>query len=235
MAIFGNLDLENKIQVSDKTRLDGSASFISKDEASVTLVEIEPEAASGFIDVTGSSAKDWFLDWEYSGASRTVTVSVRITTDGAPVTFTDTLDVITVADDTLFSSDGDLIAQEHDILNYVRDGRNSFLNVHRKAQTLIMDWLNDLGAVKRDGTKFDKDDVVDIEEVRKWSESIVLEMIFQDLSNAKDDVFGDKSRLYAGRAGEARNKSFIRLDTNDDGIIDLSEGINIKTIDLSRT
>ena len=58
MAIFPNAELEEVVQVDDKTRLDARKSFVSKDEADVTLIEVEPEAGSGFIDVTGSSFKD---------------------------------------------------------------------------------------------------------------------------------------------------------------------------------
>ncbi len=85
MAIFPNLKLEDIVQINDKTRLDASKSFTA-DEAAVTLVEIEPESAAGFIDITptvATNSKQYFLDWSYSGTSRTVTVSVRITTDGA--------------------------------------------------------------------------------------------------------------------------------------------------------
>ena len=60
MAIFPHIELEDIVQVNDRTRLSAIKSFVSKDEAAVTLVEIEPESGSGFIDVTGAKQADWF-------------------------------------------------------------------------------------------------------------------------------------------------------------------------------
>jgi hypothetical protein len=78
MAIFGVLESDPIVQVSDKIRLKADRSFVSKDEAAITLVEIEPVAGNGFIDVTGSSSSDWYLDWSYSTDGTAVT-SLRIT------------------------------------------------------------------------------------------------------------------------------------------------------------
>lgn len=239
MAIFGNLELEKIIQVSDKTRLDAKKSFVSKDEAAITMVEIEPEAGNGFIDVSGSSSPldsdDWFLDWEYSGATRTVTVSLRITTDGAPETFTETIEVITEADDKLFSGDQDIMALENNILRYVKPGRNTFKDFHRKSQTLILDWLNDLGVRTFEREKITKDNVVELDEVRKWSERMTLRLIFQSISNKVDDVFALKAAEYEKLEADARNRSEIRLDLNNDGTIDKNENQPLSSFKLSRT
>ena len=233
MAIFGNLELEEIVQENDKTRLDATKSFVSKDEAAITLVEIEPEASAGFIDVTGTSFRDWFLDWEYS-TDGTKTVSVRITTDGAPVTSTATMDVITAADDKLFSGDQDITALEPDILQWIRPGRNTFLDVHRKAQVLILDWINDLGVRNNDLTRVSKDEIVDTEEVRKWSENLVLRLIFEGISNAVDDTFARKAAVYAAREAEAKNRAKIRFDADKDGVAESGEFVPFKTMDLFR-
>jgi hypothetical protein len=234
MAIFPNLELEDVVQVGDKTRLNSTKTFASKDEASITLVEIEPESGNGFIDVTGSGPRDYFLDWEYSGISRTVTVSVRVTTDGLPVTTTKTIEVLTASDDGLYSDDQDLISLESDILKWVREGRNSFLDFHRKAQFLILDFLNDIGVRDVDSKRITKDDIVDVLEVRKWSKYKTLALIFEDISNATDDVFAEKRRFYDSLAKSAFNKSVLRLDLNNDGVVEDSEGVSIYTGFLSR-
>ena len=108
MTIFGVLHLEKTVQENDKTRLDVSQSFASSDEADIILVEVEPFGSNGFIDVT----TDLFLDWAYA-ADGTKTVSVRITTDGAPTTATKDLLVITedamcVSQDLAMSSSAQL-------------------------------------------------------------------------------------------------------------------------------
>jgi|GEM_PF-2410268 len=236
MAIFPNLELEREVQTDDKIRLDATKSFVSKEEASITLVEIEPESGSGFIDVTGSSSSDYFLDWSYSGSSRTVTVSCRITTDGSPVTFTKDIEVLTPADDLLFSDDQDLVALEQDILKWVKNGRNSFLNMHRKAQYLILERFNDLGVRTTDGDRVSKSIVLDVEDVKKWSQYLTLELIYGDLSNSVDDIFAQKRQFYGGKAAESQDVSFKKfLDLNENGSLENDDIINMKTMDLVRT
>lgn len=234
MAIFPLVEVEKKIQTGDKTRIDGSKSFISKGEDPITLVEIEPEGGNGFIDVTGTSQRDWFLDWVYTGSTRDVTVSVRITTSGAPITKTATLPVITSSDDHLFSSDSDLILHEHDILKYVKPGRSSFLNVHRRAQEFMLDWFNQQNYRMSDGTAITKEAIIDTNEVTEWSKFLTLQFIFQDLSNAIDDVFDRKSKLYESKAIDARDRGIVRLDLDGDEEINLGEAINLQTLDLVR-
>ena len=63
MGIFGNLHLEEKVQVNEKTRIDCTKSFIS-DEAAISLVRIKPEDGGSFVTVTS----DKYLDWAYETA-----------------------------------------------------------------------------------------------------------------------------------------------------------------------
>ncbi len=234
MAIFADLELEKTIQINDKTRLNATKSFISKDEATITLVEIEPEAASGFVDVTGTTSADWFLDWQYTGATRTVTATTRITTDGAPISFTNTIEVVTAADDKLFSADNDLLPLESDILRWVPDGRNSFFNVHREAQELIIAWLDEQGYVDVDKNPLTKAAIVDLEEVRKWSTNLTLKLIFQSIKNSVDDVFAEKAKTYEGQEVFHRKRAILRVDLNNDGVVDDNEAVNFKSFDLIR-
>lgn len=210
--IFPKLSLENILQVDDKTRLDGTKSFITVDEAAITLVEIEPEAAAGFIDVTSNS----YLDWSYA-TDGTKTVSLRITTDAAPITVTKDIEVITEVDDRLFSSDEDLLPHEDDILRFVRPGRSSFLDKHRAAQELIVDWLDHNRIFADDGSKLTKTAIFNVEEVRQWSKFLTLAIIFESLSNATDDIFFDKAMRYKELAKKASNRGALRLDKDGDG------------------
>ena len=233
--IFPNLELEDTLQFGDRTRLSAVKSFITQDEAAVTLVEIEPSSGGGFIDVTGSGSEDWFLDWEYTGgASITETVSVRVTTDGAPVTSTNTLELITPADDRLFSDDSQLTQQESDILKWVPDGRNSFLNIHRRAQELIIAFLDEQGYTDVDGDPLTKEDIVRLDEVNQWSKALALSLIFQSQSNAVDDVFDRKSKFYGSEVLTHRHRSILRVDLNNDGEIDPGEKLPFKTLDIIR-
>jgi hypothetical protein len=234
MAIFPVIESESIIQINDKTRIDVSKTFISKGEAAVEEVEIEPEAGAGFISVFAVDQKQWFLDWQYSGASRTVVVSARVTTDGLPVTTTKEIEVITASDDKLFSSDADLISLEPDILKRVKPGRSSFLDIHRMAQTKILEYLDEAGIRNTDNTKVTEDELLDISEVRPWSRDLTLHLIFNGFSNQVDDIFFEKSKHYKKEAENRADRVVLAFDSNKDGILDKHEGIVMRTRELIR-
>jgi len=234
MGIFGKLVLENAVQTDDKTRLDATKSFVSKEESPITKVEIEPEAAGGFIDVTGGSSEDYYLDTQYSGSSRTVTVSVRVTTDGSPVTTTEDIEVLTPADDKLLSNDADLKTHEPCILGNVQDGRTTYLDVHRRARDLIIDWLYENSFVDDTGNRLTKDSIVLTEPFRKWSTYLTLRLIFEGLSNAVDDDFADKAVKYEGKEHESRKLAILPLDLDGDGSVEVNEGIRVNSLDMLR-
>ena len=221
MAIFGNLELEETLQVNDKTRLNGSKSYISKDEAAVTLVRIKPEASGSYIQVsgTGLTAKDWYLDWQYSTAGAKV-VSIEITTNGAAQEFTKNITVLLAADDMLWSSDQDLVQIEPDILKWVRPGRNSFLDMHRKSQQEILFWLDEQRIWDVDGNRFVKADLLDNLEVKKLSIYWTLQLIFFGLSNQPDDVFMAKAKIYESKCKEAKNRGRLLIDFDKDDVLD---------------
>jgi hypothetical protein len=235
MAIFPILDAENKVQVNDKTRLGGAFSFLSKDEAAITLVEIEPVAGNGFIDVFTSaiSPSDYFLDWSYP-TDGTAVASLRITTDGAPVTVTKNVEVVTEANDKLFSTDQDIIRYEAEVMDLMPDGYSSFNYMHRKVQTLILDWFNEEGYRLTGNEKITADEILDKDEVRRWSESWVLSMIYADNSNSIDDKFMEKARFYESRSIDSRRRSIIQLDLNKDGEITDGEFIRPMSLDIFR-
>ena len=218
MAIFGALELEGTVQVNDKTRLDATKSFESEENA-FTLVEIEPDTGAGFVDVTANK----YLDWSYS-TDGTATVSVRLTTgSGGPDTFTKDLTIISIADDKLFSSDHELLPYEPNILKWTREGRNSFLDVHRASQDRIISWLDENRIWDVEGNRLTKEDITDTEEVNDWSKFMTLKIIFEGLSNATDDIFHEKALRYMDMEVKARNRAAIRLDRNNDGETDISK------------
>ena len=226
--IFPVLELEDIIQVNDKTRLDGTKSYITPDEAAITSVRIEPETGAGFIDVTDTK----YLDYQYS-TDGVKTVTIEVGNGGPVVTVAYSLDIISEEDDKLFSDDKDLIASEPNILNYVRKGRNSFLDKHREAQHRILTWLdeNRIWTINcddsaEDGNRLTKDHIVNLEEVHDWSKYLTLKIIFKGVSNSIGDIFEKKSQDYAKLAAIARNRAKLRLDRDGDGTIDKDEEID---------
>lgn len=224
MAIFGIIKNEAIIQVDDKTRIDVSKSFVSKDEAAITLIEIEPESGNGYIDVTGSDSRDWFLDWVYSGTTRAETINLRITTDGAPSIFTATIQVNTAVDDKLFSGDSDILSKRDDLLKYLKPGKSSFLNFHREARNQILSRLDDEGKTDINGDRLTADAFVDNEEVREISAFWTLALIFRNFSNAIDDVHDRDANAYMGDVSRKWNRAFLRYDRDGDGDINQGEG-----------
>lgn len=213
--IFIQTILEEKVQVDDKTRIDASKTFLSPDEAAITLFEIEPEASAGFVDVTS----DKLLDWSYDTAGDK-TVSVRVTTDGSSTTKTYTVSVVSAADDKLFSNDKDIISHEVDVFRYLRPGRSSFLDFHRIAQKMILDDLDQRGITDADNNKLVAADIFDLEEVSEWSKYLALHLIFKSVQGEVDDVYGIKSQSYWEMAQKQASRSYIRLDVNQDGTED---------------
>jgi hypothetical protein len=221
------IETEAVIQAGDKIRIDASKSFVSKGEAAVLSVEIEPEAGSGYVTVTHADAKNWYLDWVYTGSTRNVVISCRVTVvGGANAIATKTIQVITFADDKLFSTDGDLIALEPDILKWVRKGRSSFLDVHRLAQKKILEWLDETGHRNEDGTKISKNELIDVSEVAPWSRDLALHLIFLGLSNQTGDVFMEKAKHYKSEAANRANRAVIAGDFNKDSVVDQGEQID---------
>jgi hypothetical protein len=223
MAIFANLKTENIIQVDDKVRLDATQSFVSPNEAAISLVEINPDG-SGFIDVT----TNMYLDWQYNEANE-YEASVRVTTDGDPTTKTITITVISNDDDKLFSDDSLLISHEPDILKWLMDGKSSFNNIHRRSQELILAWLDEKGYVDVYGNKYTKEAIVDIDEVKQWSTFMTLRLIFESLSNAIDDIFSQKAKKYQILEFQARSRAVLRIDIDGDGIVDTGEQLSISS------
>jgi hypothetical protein len=215
--IFIQAKNEEKVQVDDKTRIDATGTFISPDEAEITLVEIEPEAAAGFIDVTSTS----YLDWSYATSGIKV-ATIRVTTDGAANTKEFSITVVSVVGDRLFSTDKDIVSHEGDIYRFLRPGRSSFIDMHRLAQELILEDLAKRNITNWDGTKIQKTDIFDLDEVKEWSKFLTLSLIFKSTENEVNDFFMIKSNDYKKQAEMAANRATIKLDKDVDGVVDSS-------------
>ena len=206
--IFPNIRTERIVQVNDKTRLDASRSFANETDE-ITQVEISTDEGVTYVDVTGND----YLDWQFSSAG-VVNIYVRI--NGTDTETTGLL-VISEEEDNLFSNDSQLVEHEDDILNYVRSGRNSFIDKHRLAQQMILNELDKSGTWKKDNERYTADDITDIQEFSEWSKMLTLQLIFESLSNAIGDIYNDKANRYRGMATSAKDRACLRLDPDGDG------------------
>jgi hypothetical protein len=219
--IFPHIELEPVIQLNDRTRLNATKSFVTQDESAITKIEIKPITGESFIDVT----TDQYLDWQYSSAG-TVNVTCRVTASAASAEITSTMQVISPASDNLFSSDSDLKLHEPDIMKWTENGRNSFKNMHRRVQKLIVEQLRREGYVDINGVPYTKGAIVNLDEVKQWSTFWVLETIMQGMSNSVDDEFDVKAKEYKKSRLEWGKTAMLRLDTDGDGVADSDEGID---------
>lgn len=223
--IFGIIKCESIVQLNDKTRIEVDDSFISPDEAAITLIEIQPSAGDDFQVVTSNQ----YLDWAYTVAA-TNTVTLRITTDGSPQTFTASIVSVTSATDRLFSNDNDIYKHESDLDRFLPAGKSSFNYAHRASQGIILDKLAQRGIYNTDGTLLTKDNIYNIEEVRQWSKYLTLSNIYYNVQNEVNDVFAVKAKQYADMADIAANKAILSLDFDADGTQDKQIDLNVGRI-----
>lgn len=239
--IFPVIDCDDLVQVNDRFRIFADKSYTTPDEADITKVEIEPHTGLGFIDITGDLTKPrperhWYLDFQYDSAGSKV-VSVRVTTDGAPVTFTKTVECVTAATDNLFSTDDLLKEIQEDVYKLLPDGRSSFKYKHRAAQNFILDWLWNNGYYKTVGAgvePFTKADIIDAEFISDWATYVALRMIYESSSNTANDIFRVKAGDFMNKEERAREKFLLKIDVDGDEALSVNEGTQVSSRRLVR-
>lgn len=235
MPIFPEIDVETIVQSKDKTRLDASRSFVSGGNT-IATIKIQPSATADEIDVTETG----YLDWAYTHSGgdddpEEITVTVTVTdSEGDEESTTAVINVVTEDTDHLFSDDDMLRKHESNIMKYLADGRSSFKDVHRRSQTLILAWLDTQGFIDDIGDKITLDRLVNTSEVSEWSTMMTLRLIFEDIRNAVDDVFAAKVKKYEGLEAFYRNRAVLRIDLNDDGVAENTEGLDIRSCRVIR-
>lgn len=237
--IFPSLTLETVLQVDDKTRLNGQLSFVNQGEV-ISDILIQPEASEAFISVMNTDKRKWYLDWAYS-TDGIKTVIIKIVTDVTPLgrTRSYNTNILTVDEDSLFSSDNDLVKFENDIFNYLPKGRNSFISAHRTAQDQIIAYLDEQRIWHADGSRITKQDIAAItddevrEQFNQWSTYQTLMNILESNKVSNDDIFESKRSYYEDMRNSARKRSSLRLDLNKDGALD-SVAYDVRTITMKR-
>lgn len=225
--MFVKINSEKVLQVEDKTRIDVSKTFVNGD--AITDITIKPEDSEAAISVFNADQSRWYLDWAYeTDGVKTITVEA---TDGVTTKIkTESITVLLAVEDNLFSGDADIFSLEPELTKYIRNGRNSFLDVHREAQTRILSYLDRKRIWNTDNTRITKDQIVDLVEVRDWSKYEALAIIYEDLMVSVGDVFKDKADTYKRLRDIERERGSLRVDENKDGIQDNYETYDIKSM-----
>lgn len=176
--------------------------------------------SSGLLQHLGFKEGGQLIGYPIEYALRKVTLTVKTATEESSID--EYVEVYTKEGDALFSEDPDLVGFENDIMKWLPQGRGSFLDLHRKSQKMILDWLDRQGYRDDSGKKFTKFAFVDNSDVRMWSSFLTLKLFFMSINNATDDVFKNKADYYSKHEIESRNRAILALDTNGDGKEDIN-------------
>lgn len=139
------------------------------------------------------------------------------------------VEVYTPEGDALFSEDSDLVAHENDIMKWLPQGKSSFTDLHRRAQRLILDWVDRQGYRDDEQKRITKFAFVQNADVRVWSTYVVLKLFFMGVQNQTDDVFKKKALYYEKLEIEARDRAVLNLDLDNDGKEDKTDGPDIRS------
>jgi hypothetical protein len=206
--------------------------FILGSSSAMTLaIESGANAAVSIYPHIGFTGEDLTGLVEYTGALvETVekVISLEVTS-GSATTITRAIAILSEARDMLYSTDARLAVHEPDILQYVFQGRATFKNVHRRAQELVLAWLDKEGFVDVYDNKYTKASLVLTEELQEWGTFLALRLIYEGISNAIDDVFDRKAKKYKGMEVEHRARAVLRLDVDGDGESAIGEQIDIRS------
>lgn len=216
--IFIDCKNEEIIQVSDKTRIDVSGTFVSGD--AITEIEIQPSASDSFISVFNADMEQWYLDWAYDSSGAKV-ISVRATDGTDTVTSTFNIECVSSADDNLYSSDNQIFQIETELKKYIPQGRNSYKNIHREAQSRIINYLDRKNINNGStGLPYTKDELNLAGELSKWSLYESIYMIYTDLFLSGGEKFQAKMEQYRLLRNDERDRAMIRIDKDGDGNFD---------------
>lgn len=226
--IFPILKYEDVIYTNNRVRFEASESFANKALATVSH-EMSMDGGSTWINITQKKHLDWmFLN------DATYVVQLRInTSDLDSATISKTVEVVDASTQVFFSNDSDLYKYEADIDKYLPDRWSSWIHMHAEARKIFMDWLDEKGIKKEDGSKYLVEDVMDIEQVRQFSTFKALELIFESNIKVTGDVFSFKRDHYRKLSNEKLSRSEIKLDFN--GNTEADESTNLLTVGVERS
>lgn len=215
--IFINCITEELVQVNDKTRIDISKSFVSGNK--IVDIEIKPDDNSDFISVFSSNQASWFLDWSYA-TNGIKNITVKATDGSNIVTQIFNIEIISESEDNLFSNDSQIFAIESELKNYFQDGRNSYKNLHREAQSRILNYLDRKRIWNENGDPLNKFQINKSNEMQKWSLYETIFMIYTDLFVSVGDKFAEKVNQYKMLRNNERDRASLRIDRDSSGQID---------------
>jgi hypothetical protein len=158
----------------------------------------------------------WFLDWAFD-SSGTKTIEIEATDGINTINQVFDIEVISESDDNLFSNDSQIFAIESELKRYIPEGRNSFKNIHREAQSRILNFLDRKRIWNDNGEPYTKLQINLFDELSKWSLYETLFIIYTDLFISVGDKFAEKVNQYKELRNYERERAAIRIDKDGNG------------------
>jgi hypothetical protein len=139
----------------------------------------------------------------------------------------------------VFSEDNDIASEAPALLDdaFYPHGQTSHILQHLASKNYIMSRLRNLGYIKHtdEGIEnINEWDLLDIYEIRQAATYYSIGQVYFNLSDNVEDQYWAKYQSYKKKFEQAMGLAQLRIDQNDNGVVDASEKKRIKTIRWGR-
>ena len=123
----------------------------------------------------------------------------------------------------VFSHDRDLLEDNPDILDYLKEGETSFIGRHQAARKFIIQELRNKGNLDKGKRRAVKDidewDILNPVQLREASKYYVLHLIYFNISDEDDDRYARKSDQYLEKYRDAIDLAYLAIDITGGGLL----------------
>ena len=132
----------------------------------------------------------------------------------------------------LFSEDKDLLEEFPEVLDFLSDGKTSYVHFHQSTKKEIVQEINNRGFRKlrlggnqpaKDVTEFDLLEQKELSQAAKYK---ALEKIFFHISDNTEDKYYQRYLDYKNMFIKSFDMWFLTIDLDDDGEVDVREKNN---------
>lgn len=184
---------------------------------------------AGQIDETKGVTRSGFMQWTREQTNQVVT-----TIDGVELFWYEVTTDINHAD-AVYNAIGLIFADDKDLAEQVPEindpahlaGLASHILAHVSSKKWIIQDLRNRNYGKRDEDGILQDitawDVLDIEQINQAALFKALSIIYFNYSDEPNDIYEKKSKTYNAQYKSSMELAKLRLDTDDDGVLDTNE------------
>lgn len=196
-------------------------------------------SALAISDDTKGMTRSGFITWARPEDAQAVSVN-SIESCWVRISSSANTDVMSVqAINILFSDDNDICQEVPALIDacFYQNGQASHILNHVAAKNYIMGRLRSLKYIKTTANgdeNINEWDILDIFELRQASTYYAISQIYFNLSDNVDDQYWAKYQEYNKKFEEAFGLGQLRIDTNDDGLVNETEKRPIASVRWER-